>query len=56
MAIGMTNGALKDFLEANLERITYDAARLAQDEQTLSDDPKRFVPLADVPDIVGRRT
>jgi len=54
MAIGMTKGALKNFLEANLERITYDAARLAQDEQTLSDDPKRFVPLADVPDIVWK--
>ena len=50
----MNKGALKDFLEANLERITYDAARLAEDEQTLSDDPKRFVPLADVPDIVWK--
>ena len=56
MAIGMTKGALKDFLEANLERITYDTERLAQDDQNLSDDPKRFVPLADVPDIVWKTT
>jgi len=56
LAIGMTTGALKGFLEANLKRITYDAERLAQDDQKLSDDPKRFVPLADVPDIVWKTT
>jgi hypothetical protein len=54
MAIAMTKGALEGFLEANLERITYDAERLAQDDQSLSDDPIRFVPLADVPDIVWK--
>jgi hypothetical protein len=56
MAIAMTKGALEGFLEANLERITYDAERLAQDDQGLSDDPIRFVPLADVPDIVWKTT
>ena len=56
MAIAMTKGALEGFLEANLERITYDAERLAQDDQSLSDDPIRFVPLADVPDIVWKTT
>jgi hypothetical protein len=56
MAIAMTKGALEGFLEANLERITYDAERLAQDDQNLSDDPIRFVPLADVPDIVWKTT
>ncbi|HEY5417627.1 MAG TPA: hypothetical protein VIK41_22480 [Gemmatimonadaceae bacterium] len=56
MAIAMTKGALEGFLEANLERITYDAERLAQDDQNLSDDPMRFVPLADVPDIVWKTT
>jgi len=56
MAIAMTKGALEGFLEANLERITNDAERLAQDDQSLSDDPIRFVPLADVPDIVWKTT
>jgi len=56
MAVSLTKGALKDFLTANLERITYDAERLAQDDAKLSDDPKRFVPLADVPDIVWKTT
>ena len=56
MAVAMTKGALKDFLEANLERITYDAARLAREDANLSNDAKRFVPLADVPDIVWKTT
>ncbi|HET9208959.1 MAG TPA: S1/P1 Nuclease [Thermoanaerobaculia bacterium] len=52
LAIAELSPALRTFFKDNLTQLTYDEKQLATGD--VSPDPKHFVPLADVPDVVWK--